>query len=127
MRFQRHRRQCHSRGQQRDRHNAGSDGAETTIDAATYQLREADSRWPTVVRLSGTTWATGTYRILFRAGFADQTSSPTTGAEVVPQRFKQAIRLYAEALYNRDERLMEKLLEAAEKLIRPESSDLSLA
>jgi hypothetical protein len=43
------------------------------------------------------------------------------------QRFKQAIRLYAEALYNRDEKLMAKLIEAAEGLIRPESSDLSLA
>lgn len=102
-------------------------GVETLIAASTYELREADSRWPTVVRLSGSAWTTGAYRILFRAGFADQTSSPTTGAEVVPQRFKQAIRLYAEALYNRDERLMGKLLEAAENLIRPESSDLSIA
>ena len=104
-----------------------ADGVETLIAADTYQLREADFRWPTVVRLSGTTWATGTYRILFRAGFADQTSSPTTGAEVVPQRFKQAIRLYAEAHYTKEEKRMGMLIEAAEKLIRPESSDLSLA
>lgn len=104
-----------------------SDGVETLIAASTYELREADSRWPSVVRLSGSTWTTGAYRILFRAGFADQTSSPTTGAEVVPQRFKQAIRLYAEALYNRDEKLMGKLFEAAEALIRPERADLSLA
>lgn len=104
-----------------------TDGTETAVDAATYELREADSKWPRVYPLAGATWGAGPMRITFRAGFADQTGSPTTGAEVVPERFKQAMKLYAEALYDRDEKAMPMLMNAAEALIRPERANLQIA
>ena len=106
---------------------AASTGVETTIDPATYELREADSKWPGVYPLTGAIWTTGPLRITFRAGFADQTGSPQTGAEVVPVRFLQAMKLWVEAVYDRDEKLMPLLLEVAEKLIKSERADLSIA
>ncbi len=105
-------------------------GLETDVDAATYELRDGGAKWPRVVALNGATWSTwltGDMRIEYRAGFADQTGSPQTGAEVVPERFKQAIKLWVEANYNRDEKMMPLLLKTAEDIIRSESSDLSLA
>lgn len=104
-----------------------SDGVETAIDSATYELREADSKWPCVVPLTGANWTAGPLRITFRAGFADRLGSPQQGAEVVPVRFKAAIKLWAEAMYDRDEKLMPLLLNVAEEIVRPERSDLSLA
>lgn len=105
-------------------------GVETTVDPATYQLREADGKWPRVVALNGATWSTwltGDLRITFRAGFADTVGSPGEGAEVVPVRFKQAIKLWVEANYDRDEKMMPILLETAECLIKPERAELQIA
>jgi hypothetical protein len=105
-------------------------GVETTVDPLTYQLREADSKWPRVVALNGgtwSTWLTGDLRITYRAGFADTVGSPGEGAEVVPVRFKQAIKLWVEANYDRDEKMMPILLETAECLIKPERSELQIA
>lgn len=98
-------------------------GAETAIAPSTYALREADSKWPSVVALNGGSWNSGTLRITFRAGFADRLGSPQEGADVVPVRFKQAIKLWAEGHYDRDE----KLIALAESLIEPESANLRLA
>jgi hypothetical protein len=103
------------------------DGAETTIDASTYQLREAASKWPRLSAKSGANWGTGDFQITFRAGFADTTSSPQQGAEVVPDRYKQAIKLWVEAHYDRDPANMPLLLKTAETLIKPERAELSLA
>lgn len=105
----------------------GSDGEETEVDAADYQLREGDSKWPRVVLLNGGSWSTGTTRIEFRAGFADRTVSPQQDATAVPARFKQAMKLHVEAHYDRDMAMMEKLLKAAENLIRPERCHVGLA
>lgn len=102
-------------------------GAETTISAATYELREADSKWPRLVALNGAPWTSNMLRILFRAGFADTVGSPGEGAEVVPVRFKQAVKLHVEAHYDRDKDMMQKLLDAAEALIKPERSELQIA
>jgi len=105
-------------------------GAETALGAATYGLREADSKWPRLVALNGASWSsgiTGDMRITFRAGFTDSVGSPQLGVERIPVRFKQAIKLHAEAHYDRDKDQMEKLLAAAENLIRPERSDLQIA
>lgn len=102
-------------------------GVETAVDEANYQLREADSRWPRVVALNGASWATGQYRIVFRAGFANRDVSPVEGAEVVPKRFLQAMKLWTEANYDRDERLMPLLLDVAERLVRPERAEIGLA
>lgn len=101
-------------------------GDETAVDAATYELREADSKWPRLVGLDGTTWGTGTFRIGFRAGYANRVASPQEDASVVPARFKQAILLHAQAYYDRDEKMMEKLLDAAERLIAPERCHFGL-
>lgn len=102
-------------------------GVETAIDATQYELREADSKWPRIVPLSGATWTATTLRVTFRAGFADRLGSPQQGAEVVPERFKQAMKLWVEAMYDRDPVMMPLLLKTAEALIRPERAELSLA
>jgi uncharacterized phiE125 gp8 family phage protein len=83
--------------------SVGADGAETTIDADTYQLREAGSRWPRIVALSGATWGLGAFRITFRAGFADRTGSPQQGADFVPARYRQAMKLIIGHLYENRE------------------------
>lgn len=105
-------------------------GIETDVDAATYQLREQDSKWPRLVALNGaswSTWLTGDLRIVFRAGFADQTGSPQDGTDVIPGRFKQAIKLHAEAHYDRDEKMMPLLLSSAEQLVKSERSEMGFA
>lgn len=102
-------------------------GAETAIASDSYELREADSKWPRIVGLNGATWTAGVLRITYRAGFADRTGSPQESAAVVPERFKQAMKLWVEAMYDRDEKMMSLLLDTAERLIKSERCDLSLA
>ena len=102
-----------------------ADNVETVIAASEYQLRQADSKWPHLVGLDATT----TLRITYRAGFAAGLGSPdpTPDLALVPERFKQAMKLWAEAMYDRDERMMEKLLMAAEAVIRPERVNIQFA
>jgi len=102
-------------------------GVVTDIDPAGYALREENSKWPRLVPLSGTTWAAGTLKIEFRAGFANRSGSPKQDASVVPARFKQAMKLWTEAAYDRDPVMMPLLLNAAEQLMKPERADLSIA
>lgn len=102
-------------------------GVETAIAADTYSLREADSKWPRIVALNGATWTAGALRITFRAGFADMTGSPQDDASVVPERFKQAMKLWVEANYQPDLEMTPFLLKTAEQLVKPERSELSLA
>lgn len=104
-----------------------SAGTETDIEASTYALRDAASKWPRVVPLSGASWTAGPLKIEFRAGYADRLGSPQTGAEVVPARFKQAIKLWVEANFDRDKDMMPLLLDTARRLIDPEMADISLA
>lgn len=99
-------------------------GVETALDVADYEVMEPDSKWPRLVA-SGS-WF-GTMRIMFRAGFADRLGSPVEDASVVPERFKQAIKLWVEAMYDRDEKMMNTLLEAAQTIIKPERSELQIA
>lgn len=100
-----------------------SAGVETTVDAATYELREADGKWPRLVGLSGASWTTGTFRILFRAGYADRTGSPVQDATAVPARFKQAVIQYTKWLYNGDADAMK----SAEALLRGEKAHMGMA
>lgn len=107
---------------------ADAAGVETTVDAATYGLTEPDSRQPRILPLSGATWSNSALKVEFRAGYAALTGSPVAAdLESIPFRFKQAILLHVEAHYDRDERMMDKLLMAAENLIKPERIELSLA
>ncbi len=53
-------------------------------------------------------------QIDFRAGFLDPTDTDTS----VPAIFKRAMKLHIEAHYNRDEKMMEKLITAARNLLR---------
>ncbi len=107
--------------------SVAADGTETTIDASTYELREGDSKWPKVVPLSGAIWQQGMMRIEYRAGFADLLGSPSGGAADVPSIFKIAIKLFAEAHYDKDKDMMEKLVKAAEDILSDESSDVQMA
>lgn len=106
-------------------------GAETAIDPASYELREANSKWPRLVPLNGISWPTtgifAGFRVTFRAGFADRTGSPQQDASVVPTRFKQAMKLWAEANYDRDPVMMPLLLDVAQQIVKPERADLSIA
>lgn len=104
-----------------------ADGVETAVDADSYELQDADSKWPRVVAKNGAIWATGLYRIVYRAGYADRDVSPAEGAEVVPARFLQAIKLYGEAIYDRDEKMMQVLIDTATSLIRSERVELGFA
>lgn len=104
-----------------------SEGVETDVDSDTYELRDADSKWPRIVARNGASWATGLYRIVFRAGFADRDSSPQQDASVVPECFKLAMKLWTEATYDRDEKMMEKLLEVAAQVVSSERCHLNFA
>lgn len=103
-----------------------AEGTETAVDADTYELREADSKWPKIVGLNGATWTTGTFRITYRAGYADRDVSPPEGGEKVPARFRQAILLHAQAFYDMPEKV-EKWLETAQRLITPERCHIDFA
>lgn len=107
--------------------SVAADGTTTAVDADDYELREADGKWPRIVALNGAAWTSGVYRLVFRAGYADRDVSPAEGAEVVPERFKMAMKLWIEAMYDRDERMMSVLLDTAKGLIRSERVDIGLA
>jgi hypothetical protein len=100
-----------------------SDGTETVVDSATYELREADSKWPSVLALTGS--LAGPLRIEFRAGYIDTSASPFVGT--VPEIFLQALRLHAHALYNLDDKQVPLLMRAAENLLDTESANLGMA
>ena len=102
-------------------------GIESDIDPATFALREADSKWPRIVPLNGVTWPAGTLRIEFRAGFADRLGSPQQGAEQVPVRLLQAMKLWAESMYDRDPVMMPLLLNVAERLVKSERAESQIA
>lgn len=102
-------------------------GVETDVDSTTYELRDADSKWPRIVGLNGAVWTTGLFRVVFRAGFADRAASPQEGAAVVPDSFKIAIKLRAEALYDRDPDMMQKLFDAADAVIAHEDCNVRFA
>jgi len=98
-----------------------SAGAETAINAATYELRDATSKWPRIVALNGATWSTcmtGDLRIEFKAGYFD---------DIVPQRFKWAMKLWVEANFDRDKDIMALLIQQAENMMRLERCDLQIA
>lgn len=104
------------------------DGTETEVAAAEYRVEGAATKWPTIIPASGSSWG-DVFRVSFRAGYAPAVGSPDPVPDpaLVPVRFAQAIRLHAEAHYDRDKDMMQKLLDAAENLITPERVELSLA
>jgi hypothetical protein len=104
-----------------------SAGAETAINADSYQLRLADSRWPKLVALNGAKWSQDVLQITFRAGFADRDASPQQDATAIPARYKQAIKLWVQANYNPNVDDFDALMRAAENLIKGERAELSLA
>lgn len=105
------------------------DATETAVDAATYRLGDADSKWPMIVPVPSGIWSGDVFRITYRAGYAAGLGSPDLAPDVadVPQRYKQAILLHVEAHYDRDEKMMDKLLTAAENLVKSERCELSIA
>lgn len=107
--------------------SVANDGTETPVDADGYVLRDAGSKRPRLFPTSGAPWASGTYIIEYRAGFANRVGSPTEGAEKVPARMKAAMRLHIQAHYDQDERTMEKLLQAAGNLLCGLSGDVPVA
>ena len=102
-------------------------GVETDIATTQYELREPGSKWPRIVPLSGAAWSARTLKVEFRAGFADRLGSPKQDAAKVPTRFKQAMKLWAEANYDRDPVMMPLLLKVAEDIVRPERVDMQMA
>jgi uncharacterized phiE125 gp8 family phage protein len=104
-----------------------SAGIETATAAGSYELRDADSKWPRLVALNGAAWTAGVLRITFRAGYADRTGSPIEGAEKVPKPLTRAMKLWAEAMYERDPATMKLLIEVAERVARPLSAEICAA
>lgn len=104
-----------------------ADGTETAIETDTYFLSEENSKWPRIIPVSS--WVGDAFRITYRAGFAQGLGSPdpTPSRDDVPQIYKQAIKLYAEALYDRDEKMMPLLMQAAENLLKQERCELGMA
>ena len=68
-------------------------GNETAVDPSGYVLWNAGTKWPSIGPGTAAAWPSSAFRVTFRAGFADRTGSPITGAEVVPPAFKHAIKL----------------------------------
>lgn len=71
-----------------------AEGVETVLDEGSYLLWNAASKYPILRPRGAAAWnANSTFRVEFRAGFADQLGSPVTGAEVVPAALKHAMKL----------------------------------
>lgn len=103
-----------------------SDGTETAIAADAYGIRDSGGKFPRIAALSGD-FRLGRYAITFRAGYADRDVSPQEGAEVIPERWKSAIKLMAEALYHRDLAAAEKLEATAKRLLQYDRAVLDFA
>lgn len=104
-------------------------GVETEIDADVYEVREPASKRPRIVALDGATWSAWTsedIRITYRAGYANRLGSPQQDASVVPVRFKQAMKLWAQAHYDRGDD-MGALLKAAEQCVDSLCIDMQIA
>ncbi len=97
----------------------GSDGTLTSVDVDGYQVRGANSKFPEIIALDTVDVGTGALAIVFRAGYADRLGSPQQGAEMVPKRFKQAMKLWAEAHYDKDPDYLDTLVKAARDLLQP--------
>lgn len=102
-------------------------GEEVEVDPGTYEVRDTNSKWPVLIPKTGSVWTASSLRIEFRAGFVDRLGSPQQEVELIPERFKQAMKLWVEANYDRDDKTMDKLLAAAESLIKPERSEFGMA
>jgi len=107
--------------------SADAAGVETPVDPTAYAFCEPDSKWPRIVALNGGSWAGSTLKVEFRAGFANRLGSPAEGAEMIPVPLIQAMKLWAEAAYNRDKDTVELLLDVAKRLATPERCELGLA
>lgn len=103
------------------------DGTRTQVAEGTYQLRDSKSKWPEVIGLNPIIGASEELQIEFRAGYADRTGSPTQDASVVPSDMIQAIYLWIEAMYDKDEKMMERMIRAAEHLADRHSIDMKFA
>ncbi len=105
-----------------------SEGTETEVDSTSYVLESENTKWPRIVPVSGL-WSGDAFRIIFRAGFAAGLGSPdpTPDVSYVPDIYKQAILLHAEAFYDRDEKMMPALIQAAENLLKQERCELGIA
>lgn len=102
-------------------------GTETVEDDALFEVRGADSKWPTLYPLTGASWGSGELRIVFRAGYADTTSSPQEDATAIPECFKQAIKLHVEAHFDRNPENRDWNIAAAKALLRDERCELGIA
>lgn len=103
------------------------DGTETAIDATSYELRESTSRAPRIAMINTTVSPLTMYRITFRAGYCNLDCSPAGTTADIPERYKQAIKLWVEATYDRDATMMPLLLKTAEQLVRGERCELGIA
>lgn len=103
-------------------------GVETELPLAAFAVQEPGSKWPWFFHDGADSWNPGSIlKIEFRAGFVDRTGSPQQDATDVPTRFKQAIKMWAEAAYDRDQYMMELLFKVAEEIAKPERADLQIA
>jgi uncharacterized phiE125 gp8 family phage protein len=109
-----------------------SDGAgvEVEIDPEYYSLVCGKAKFPKVKKFS--TFPESEYqdyslKIYFRAGYVDMSTSNLEDASNLPKKYKQAMKLWIEAMYDRDEKMMDRLIMAAESLLKQECVNLQLA
>lgn len=105
-----------------------AEGTETAVDADGYRLEAGDSKWPSIFPVNSGLWTGNMFRVTFRAGFAPGLGSPdpTPDRADVPQRYIQAMNVYATALYDQPEN-MAALIDTAERLVKSERVDISMA
>jgi hypothetical protein len=108
-------------------HSVDNAGVATLIDPSTYVLEGAGTRWPRVAMVSGPMSATGTRRIVFRAGYVNMDTSPPQSLDAIPRTLVLAMKLWAASMYDRDQWTMELIQRAAENLARIERVDLQVA
>lgn len=97
-----------------------ADGALTEVPADDY-IPEIRQKYPRIVQANSVTWPdslaiSDSIRVQWRAGFAERTGSPLDSLDKIPANLVSAIILHAEAHFDKDERTMQKYIEAATAL-----------
>ena len=112
--------------------SVAADGEETVVEdvgsptIVTYEIRGADSKWPSIAPLTGAVWPEGLLRLEFRAGYVNRTSSPIQDASVIPARIRNAMKIWIGAMWDRDEKTFERDMNIAERILRAERVDMQV-
>lgn len=106
-------------------------GVATELDASTYVLDGAGTKWPQLLLAYGKTWPQSFWEkpltIQFRAGYTDRAASPTEGVEKVPTAFKHAIKMIVTFLDKNREATPEMMAPNVKWLLEEHRAELGMA